>query len=64
MDANPDSPCEGARYGFTVSNLASCDVPVAVGGLDLTNIVRIDTFAGTMTTIGNVTSFLLYPFTG
>jgi hypothetical protein len=40
--------CEGDRYGFTISNVAACDIPTATTALDLSNVIEIDTFAGTM----------------
>ncbi len=50
--------CEGVRYGFAISNIAACDVPEAVGPLDLTGVASIDTFAGTMTSLGGSTAAL------
>jgi hypothetical protein len=40
--------CAGAGFGYTISNLAPCDVPAATAGFLLVNST-IDTTAGTMT---------------
>ncbi|KAB2904654.1 MAG: hypothetical protein F9K40_06895 [Kofleriaceae bacterium] len=56
-DAATDATiCEGDRYGFTISNVAHCDVPAAATALDLTNVASIDTFSGTMTSVGGSTA--------
>ncbi|HUQ03306.1 MAG TPA: hypothetical protein VM261_12475 [Kofleriaceae bacterium] len=69
IDAATDAvPCEGDRYGFTLSNVAHCDVPTATAALDLSNVANIDSFAGTMTSAGGSTTMLpgtaLVPQTG
>lgn len=55
-DAIDATTCEGDRYGFTISNIAPCDIPTATASLDLSNVVRIDTFAGTMLSGGGSTA--------
>jgi len=57
-DALDGAPCEGDRYGYSISNIAPCDVPAASTGLDLMSVASIDTFAGTMTSLGGSTAAL------
>jgi len=40
--------CAGDGFGYKISNVASCDIPAATGGLVLAN-ATIDTTAGTIT---------------
>lgn len=47
-----DTRCEGDLYGFTISNLAPCDLPHATAPLDLTNVASIDTTNGTYLLVG------------
>jgi hypothetical protein len=48
IDAGIDAGCAGDGFGYTISNLAPCDVPAATASLLLVNST-IDTTAGTMT---------------